>query len=409
MSVNTALGTQQYHGKTHPHTDHTFTGTKVVVGADGTGTPAEIDYDESATATTIPIRDAAGQVNVPTTPTAANHAVSKQHFDQALATGTTWKELLLHANQLLNGGAGGILPAILAYVAVNPAAADFLTIEDGVAPETFTFQVGASAGFGVQVQGTAALTQTELVQQINAASLLWSAVEATGLDDYFAGAPTSAVLLYRKATTALPDRVFGTIAGGQAGIKVVEFATGDQDYRNPSGTESDLPSVDPAAKRFGFGRVFASLVGGMTHRIVDDNSAFTWDADDTTWRQTDVGALSGGDGIDLTNNVVKVDLDPVAGLEINAAKLRAKTDESTIERGLGSLRVKDSGITLAKLADMKAEIALAGTAPVLSDLASLTTAGHFAFAKGTGDEAYLCYALGAGPKKFAVQFGEITV
>ena len=64
-----------------------------------------------------------------------------------------------------------------------------------------------------------------------------------------------------------------------------------------------------------------------------------------------VSTLVGGDGIDITGSTISVDLDTNSGLEINSTKLRAKTDESTIERdATNGLQIKDLGVSTAKIA-----------------------------------------------------------
>jgi len=85
MAINTSLGTTQAHEKSHPNTDHTFTGNSVLLGADGGGTAAEIDYVEAATAITIPIRDSNGDTVVPLTPTTDAAAASKKYVQDTLA------------------------------------------------------------------------------------------------------------------------------------------------------------------------------------------------------------------------------------------------------------------------------------------------------------------------------------
>jgi hypothetical protein len=229
-------------------------------------------------------------------PTATNptEAVSLAQLNATVISGRIWREAILVPEQLLNGGSGGILQAELAYLAANLAAGDTFIIDDGVGgAETYTAVAGAPVGPQFQVGGSAAVTQTNLVASINANSALWSAIETTGLDDYFAAAPAGQFVVYRTATSTAADRIYGVIAGGQAGVKVVEFATGDQDYTSAAGTESDLPAADPAAKRFGFGRAFASLISVETHLAVEDLTQWTWDEDDDMWRMTG-GATSAG-------------------------------------------------------------------------------------------------------------------
>jgi hypothetical protein len=293
---------------------------------------AEKAFGTAATASLIVQRDGSGQVLVPVTPTAAGQATSKQYVDSAIVSGTTWKELLLVPEQLLSGGSGAVLQGELVAIVVNPTTASTFIITDGATTETFTLLDTPVGAFDVQIGGSAAATTTNLVSQINTDSTLWSAVETSGLDDYLSGATDPQLVVYRTAFSSNNDRIYGVQAGAQTDIQVVEFATGNQDYRETSGTQRDIPSADPAAKRFGFGRTFASLQTGDTHRLAEDNTAFTWDGDDNTWQNTDTGAaVTEGDGIDVTANKVTTDVaTAVAARKYGALTNRSLSDGSAL-------------------------------------------------------------------------------
>ena len=289
-------------------TDHEAGTNGTLLGTE-TNAVVEKAFGTAATADLIVQRSGTGQVSVPVTPVAAGDATSKSYVDSQIVSGVTWKELVLAPEQLLNGGSGGILQGMLATIAVNLAAADTFILTDGTTTETFTAVAGAPAAFQFQVGGSASATLTNLVAAINTDSTLWSAVETTGLDAYFTGSNDPQFVVYRTAISSAADRVYGVIANAQADVQVVEFASGNQDYREDSGTQSDLPSVDPAAKRFGFGRAQATINTGDTHRVADDNTAFTWDGDDLLWQNTDTGSsVTEGDGIDVTAGKVSTDV-----------------------------------------------------------------------------------------------------
>uniref|UniRef100_A0A6H1Z7W0 Tail protein n=1 Tax=viral metagenome TaxID=1070528 RepID=A0A6H1Z7W0_9ZZZZ len=203
-----------------------------------------------------------------------------------------WKELLLVADQVLDGAAGGLLQAMACYIVTLPTAGDTFIITDGVAPETYLWQAGLVNPFDVLIGIDAAASQANLITAINTDSLLWTAVATTGLDNYFAGLPAGQVVIHRKIVSALADRIYGVITAPD-GVKVVSFADPvAQDYEAGSGTEISLPAADPAAKRFGPGRAVGALVTCETHVISEDNTNYTWDADDQVWRQTGVGAVA---------------------------------------------------------------------------------------------------------------------
>lgn len=223
---------------------------------------------------------------------------------QDVSAGKAWKELILHPNQLLSGGTGALLQAIAAVLTVNMADGDTFIITDGTTTETFTFLNAPIGAFDVQIGGSAAATQTNLVSQINTDSIAWSSVESAGLEDYFASAPATSVMIYRTVSSAANDRVHGVIAGGQAGIRVVDFSsTAEYDL---DGTEGDLPSVDPTTKTFGFGRAFVLLGQNETHLVASNNASYTWDAGDDAWRQTDAGSIVAGAGLDRSADTIFV-------------------------------------------------------------------------------------------------------
>jgi hypothetical protein len=317
---------------------------------------AEKAFGTAATANLILQRQANGQVTLPAgDPVLGTDAANKQYVDEQVVSGNTWKEITLAPEQLLSGSSGGVLQGMLATIAVNLAAGDTFIITDGTTTETFLASAGAPPAFGFQVGGSAAATLTNLVAAINTDSTLWSAVETSGLDAYFSGGEASQLVVYRTATPggAADDRIYGVIASAQSDVQVVEFATGDQDYRQQSGTQSDLPAADPAANRFGFGRVYAGLNGGDTHRIADDNTAYTWDSDDELWQQTATGsAVIEGDGIDITSNKVSTDTSTATSEQkFGAISKRALADGSAegaaADAGNLAVRTNDTDLNVS--------------------------------------------------------------
>ena len=241
----------------------------------------------------------ATEANLPD-PTADTQIANKRYVDLTIVTGRVWKEAVLHRDQLLTGVAGGVRRALALYLTANLAAADTVIVRSGGGlTETFTAVGGAPAAFQFTVGVDAAATQTNLVTSINANSTAWRAVESTDLDEYFTAAPGTVVVLYRlTADATTTDRVYGVIAGGQGLVRVHEFGTGTQDYTRQGGTEGNLPSVDPAARRFGVGRAIAALVPGETHSVAADATIWVWDEDANAWQQAqvwdaDLDALAG--------------------------------------------------------------------------------------------------------------------
>ena len=285
-----------------PGTNGTLLGTE-------SNAVAEKAFGTAATANLIVQRSGSGQITVPTTPVAAGDATSKQYVDQAIVSGVTWKELVLAPEQLLNGGSGGILQGLLGTFTAVGTAADQFVLSDGTTTEPFTAVAGAPAAFQYQIGGSAAATLANLVAAINADSTLWSAVQTAGLDAYFSATNDPQFVVYRTLVSAAADRAYGVLTT-QADIQVVAFAAGDQDYRESSGTQTSLPSTDPATKTFGFGRALAAPIQtGDTHRVANDNTAYTWDGDDLLWQNTDTGSsVTEGNGIDVTAGKISTDV-----------------------------------------------------------------------------------------------------
>lgn len=284
-------------------------GTPGTVLGTGAG-PALIEkaFGTSAAGNTLVEREADGSITLPAgDPPSPTSAASRAYVDAQIVTGVTWKELVLACEQLVNDPNGGVSPGILISLVANLTAGDTFVISDGVTVETWTAVAAAPAAFQFQIGGSAAATLTNLIAAINADSTLWSAIEKDSLDPYFASAPATQGVIYRTAVPAVAtdDRVYGTIAGGQAGVRVVAFNGPTQDYRETSGTESDLPAADPAARTFGFSRPSTAVQTGDTHRCAADNAAFTWDGDNAVWQNTDTGTtVTAGDGISVVGGVV---------------------------------------------------------------------------------------------------------
>ena len=252
-------------------------------------------------------------------------AVNRSQLDQVESASKTWKELLLVQEQILDGASGGVLQAMPLYIDTNPQANDTFLLKNAGLTETYTFKASESIAFDVLIGGSAAATLTNLIAAINDDSAEWGAVATTGLDEYFAGTPTAQGVIYRLTADDDDDRMYSTVAVTSV-IKVVEFATGDQDYEKGSGTESTLPSSDPAAKRFGLFRVYANVLQNETHITAEDNATWTWDSDDDAWQQTDASAIVAGAGLSKSAHTINVG-DVNRGIQVNTDDLEIDGSE----------------------------------------------------------------------------------
>jgi len=263
-----------------------------IAGPGVVGTPGDAaefvrrSGDNMDSAANITFSSGGSVLGLPLTPTNPTDAASKNYVDAMVVSGRIWREALLVKEQLLNGGSGGLLQAMAGYFAGALTAGDTVTITDGTTPETWTgVSPGPPVAFQFVVAVSAAADMAAFIAAVNNDSTLWKAIATSGIDEYFAAVPSAQFVVARKAASIANDRMYGTLTSA-ANIKVVEFATKLQDYTTAAGTESNLPAADPAAKRFGLGRLYASLITVETHFIVEDVSQWTWDADDNIWRLT---------------------------------------------------------------------------------------------------------------------------
>ena len=256
---------------------------------------------------------------------AAADAVNKSQLDAVASSAKTWKELLLVKEQVLDGAAGGVCQAMPIYIDTNPQANDTFLLKNTGLTETYTFKVAEGAAFDVEIGIDAATTLINLIAAINDDSAEWSAIATAALDKDFAAEPTAQAVIYRTTADEDDDRMYSTVAVTSV-IKVVEFATGDQNYEIDSGTESTLPAADPAAKRFGFSRAFADITQNETHITIEDNATWTWDSDDELWQQSDAGAIVAGAGLSKTSQTLNVG-DVNKGVQANADDLEIDASE----------------------------------------------------------------------------------
>jgi hypothetical protein len=189
------------------------------------------------------------------------------------------RELILSASQLTQ--AGGVLPAALANVAVNPTAgADHVHVAVGATIETYSFVAAKALDFDVEVGADAAATEANWIAEIVAKSaLLKTAAASTALGSYFAGTPAPVMLLVGADAAATP-KIYGSLTTA-AGVKVVSF--GENDYSTSSATEANLPATAGAAAAFGFGRQQADLIAGEAHECADTQLEHIWSGSPAKW------------------------------------------------------------------------------------------------------------------------------
>lgn len=137
-------------------------------------------------------------------------------------------------------------------------------------------------------------------------------------------------------------------SGGNVVVKLVDSTTLTADFRVAvAKMTADANTID--VQRQGTD----TINGGTNQLITSQFETFNFILDQSQGEYLATGgaasSLSGGDGIDFTGGVVSVDLATDPGLEISAAKLRAKVGEG-IERVAAGIQAKINGTTLDRSA-----------------------------------------------------------
>jgi len=363
-----------------------------VVKTDSEGEVADVvTFDGTATITGLP------------DPVNGTDAANKQYVDAQTAGGRTFKELVLSREQL-DSTNDAISQAIPFWLDNNAADGDTLTVTDGVTSETFTFLNTPAAAFDVQIGVDADATLVNLVDEINAESTLWSAVAETDLTEF----NTTTPVIYRtdnSAQDSYDDRIFGTF-GTPADAQYVNF-NGEDDYA--SSTTAQVPGTDPAQKEFGFGRATANLVPNETHAVRDEDTLYTWDADEGVWQNT--GA----------NNPVLTDSRYVGKLLGFGASRRVPGNGTRFLSGPGEVLTSSAGVAMLRAGEITGASIQVDTADAANDydlsirvngtqqgtlaLASTndsatSTALSIAFAAGDEISLAVVRSAGSGPSDF---------
>jgi len=226
----------------------------------------------------------------------------------AAVTGSaSWKEVLLHDDQLKDGSAtsDGILPAGAIYFANQPIAGDnIVTSHDGGSSDlTFAFVANIAAESGdadVSIESNAVTAMQRLVLRMNAhPSRLTEAVfVADNLDEINS---SGIIVLLLKDGTAIPSTanqngVFGTW-GTQADVQRVNFA----DAKYESSISGNLPTSFEA--NFGLGRQSVSVLSNEAHAVRDNDKLAIWNGDLDEWtRIASPGAFTSSGFIDITGD-----------------------------------------------------------------------------------------------------------
>lgn len=277
-------------------------------------------------------------LSVSTSAASGNDVVNYDTLQQHVIMGRTWREALLHSDQLVDGASGGVRSATVLWAVGNPSAYDTLILKNGSVTETYTFKAIESGAFTVAIGADATETMANLVAAINDDSDAtdgWVAVTPTDLSSFTA----SPALIVMEVASAGGDtsRLYAT-AGSS--LRAINFGS-KYDYQYFSAA-FNLAGADPAARTFGFGRGHSSLAVGEIHPVLDGvDLPYIWDADGDAWS---VIPSTLADGSVTT---AKLAADAVTGAKIADA---AVDSEHIAAGALDTTHFADNAVTMAKMA-----------------------------------------------------------
>lgn len=254
---------------------------------------------------------------------ASQDAATVAQVEALVATGSSFKEPVHNAQQLVNGGTGvGGIQSIGIWNAVNqPVVGDQVIVKSNTQTRTYSFvaNIGAeSVATDVSIETDAATAMQRFRTRFNAdaGTTEWTAQYHT------TGPFGNHVYIYetKVPTDTLSDsRIYG-VWTTQADFQVVDFNNAGTPVPYTQVTAQGTASTtDPGGGdgTFGLGRAWATLIDGEIHFSSDNDTLYAWDAANDQWNQISGGgavpdATSGSGG--GTKGVVTADEDK--GLEI---------------------------------------------------------------------------------------------
>jgi len=276
---------------------------------------------------------------LPAVPTGATAAASKAYVDASVSGGASWKEVLLTSSQL-DSVNDGINQAGAFFLANTAQIGDTFTVDDGATSETWTY-AGASAPNAPDIGASALDSMTDLAARINTDSTKWAALLATALQGI--NPAGNVVVVYRVVpAAATTDRIYGVFAT-PADAQYVDYGAA-LDYR--SSAAANLPAADPATANFGLGRILAALEPNDTHQVRNEDNAYVWNEDNTTWQ------LSGGAVVLATSGsggavVGQSTFDSDKSLLVAGGVAEVRVDGSSITFTAGQLSVAGGAVPVA--------------------------------------------------------------
>lgn len=403
-------------------------------------------FAESATASTLALRDTNGDVLVPSTPTAAAAAASKTYVD-SLVSGLQWQEpadvkdyIGTRTITQINALSPASGESVVAGDAGTPTAgtSDLLAAGDIAEFDGTSWKKIVANSGGFPPDGTRALVHEETFTLF---SPLTDGTDEGKIAEWDGTSLTPALTSPSDGDSLLINGdnsvnesqgyVFnGTVPSGTwvqftgaGSIVAGDGLTKSDNTINVVGGDGITANANDIAVTLNTGGGLKFAGAGTDELAVEPNdfagTGLEDDGSDNLRLAAQGNGIAGGAGTTLS---VEADVTGGANLataiNVSSNGVAIGIDDATIgDNGSNQLEVKDGSIGITQLADQQARSTYAAAAPTEVELETQlgnTQAddGNWAFGEGNGDEVYLVYALdsdGAGTMKhYAVELTEVT-
>jgi hypothetical protein len=269
------------------------------------------------------------------------NATTKSYVDNLVTAGVTWREVLVHPNQLSD--TEGILSAMAVGFVDQPHTGDTIVLTNGVTTRTYGAGTGGNVQYviGADVNATYANLAAAILGD---ASGTWNAYVST--HNPYGG---SMVIIIERLYAEFRSFVYGVWTGHQAECQICDL-TNELDYSKRA--TATLPTTKPVAGNFGFANSHASLNPGEMHEVRDNDCLYTWDEATEAWICI-AGSARGGTkgklgvdsdkGLNVSSGILGIDL--AGGLEFSSGDLKVKLHGTTpgLELTADGLRTKQGG------------------------------------------------------------------
>jgi hypothetical protein len=262
--------------------------------------------------------------------TLGTDGVNLAQLEQAVISGGSVKEALLHEDQIDN--AEGFLGSIAVVFANQPVSGDTIIVHDSVTTRIYSAVAGGDVQYALG--GSTAITMQNFVDAVNGDGS--ATVIASLTTDLLGIAPVVVVLTEKDNDLGAGHELYG-VWTTPADIDVVDF-TAELDYTKKALT--DMPAAAPPASNFGVRRTQAALTDGEMHFVINNDVIYSWDDSANVWNvmsgSASIPDATGGSG-GATKGKLTIDTDN--GLSISTGILSANIDAVTIDFNGGAMEV----------------------------------------------------------------------